>query len=299
MSWFNITKYFAASLFVLSLAETRAWSCASCGSGGDDPLILYPNEWLKVFLGLSQISHFKNVDPDGSTSTAGGPEVKQNMTTAVGYGFSPRSFTTLTLPYMRNVLGDRAQTSFGDPSIAGRYSVILQSIDEPMIPQVQVLVGYKHAVARSLRESKELKTLLDVFGTGFSEMKLGIDIWFGITRLKPGVSHSYSLPLKRSFDGLTYEPGLVSRTTISLGYNWLDQWKMTAGINRDQRRALKIDGIEQKNSAQLNHSVFLTSDFMLTSEDSVRASVSRQAALANNYSTSMSDTVAAAYMHTF
>jgi hypothetical protein len=288
------------ALFVVVVLEVftpKIQACASCGSSGDDPLILFPNEWLKAYVGISQAGNFKNIDPDGSISTAGGPTIKQTLTHAVGYGFSPRAFATITIPVIRNATKDQSLAGMGDPSFSGRYTLALQSIDEPYFPQVQLILGYKHASARSLRESEELMTLTDVFGSGFSEAKAGVDVWFGMTKVKPGISQIYTCSRQRSFDGVDYEPGLISRSTASLAYQWLSGWKLSGGITRDARRPLKVAGVEQNNSKQLNHSVFISSDFALSPQATLRVAASRQAALLNNHSTTRSDSMSLAYMY--
>jgi hypothetical protein len=294
-------KQFVIYVFIVGIyfSASIAIGCASCGSGGDDPLILYPNERLKFYAGVSQISHFKNVDPDGSLSTAGGPTSKQSLTTAGGFGFNPRSFMTLTIPFLQNSRGGNYRTSAGDPSVAGRYTIVMQSIDEPVLPQVQLIYGYKHAHSRSLRESRELKTQMDVFGTGFSEVRTGADVWFGITRVKPGISLLAVKPLNRSFNGRWYEPSFSSRLTGSIGYSTQDNLRFTAGTNREQRGITRVDGTPQSNTQQLNHSAFITSDWMMTGQQSMRLSISRQAAYGKNYNTAQSDSVSLAYMQSF
>lgn len=282
----------------LALGAGRARACASCGSGGDDPLILYPNESLKFYLGLSQLSDFHNVDPDGSLSTAGGPSSKETLTLSGGYAISPRAFVTLTAPYIRNSLDGDSRSAFGDPSLAGRYSVVMQSLAQPWVPQVQLIAGYKHAQARSLRESNEMKTLIDVFGNGFSEAKMGVDVWYGMAAVKFGAAHTVSKPLKRDFDDVTYEPGLVQRSTTSLGYLWAESWKTTIGMSRELRGALKVDGASQPNSQQQNNSAFLNLDVMTSALDSVRLSYARQAFAFRNQNTTSSRSVSMAYMRT-
>lgn len=300
MNYFMIKiVWIIAFVLVSSQIPQPVLACASCGSGGDDPLILYPNESIKDYFGVSQSGRFKNIDPDGSESTAGGPTTKQAMTLATGRSLSPRTFVTFTVPFMKNIRDDNSRSSIGDPSLAGRYSLVLQTLDDPWLPQVQLVYGYKLANARSIHESRDLKTLMDVFGTGFSEIKAGIDIWFGMMRWKPGFSQLFSMPQSRSFDGVNYQPGLIARSTLSLGYNWFETWKMTVGVNREYRRPLRVDGVTQDDSAQLNHSAFVTSDVMVTGVDTVRFSLSRQAALLQNYSTSRSDAISLAYMHSW
>ena len=212
-----VPRIFASVFCALAMLnmESIARACASCGSGGDDPLILYPNERIKDYFGLSQSSNFKNIDPDGSESTSGGPNTKQTFTLATGRALSTRSFAAFTVPYIRNLRDGKTIAGVGDVSVAGRYSAILQSIDEPLIPQLQVLFGYKVATGRSTHNSQELKTLMDVTGTGFDEIKTGIDIWWGISRIKPGFSQLFLFPQAKSFQGVRHQPGNISRTTAA------------------------------------------------------------------------------------
>ncbi len=294
----TIAYLLVTALMIFMTPPRRAYACASCGSGGDDPLILYPNERIKTYTGFASSQIIANINTDGSVASAGGVNAKQSLLFAFGYGFTPRSFATLTVPYLRNIGDEQTRTSPGDPSLAGRYTVVMQSLVAPWIPQVQMTYAYKHAQARSLRESQEL-TLIDVFGSGFSEVKLGTDIWFGMTRVKPGISMQVIKPLAEEFHGVAYEPGLVTRATLSLGYAVIEAWRLTAGINRDQRGLIRVDGETKTGTEELNHSVFLSSDYMLDADATIRLSLARQAAVFDNYNTAKLDTVSAAYMRTF
>lgn len=290
-------KRLAASILLAGIGFTAssALGCASCGSGGDDPMILYPNERNKLYFGLSRSSNFQNVDSDGTLSTAGGPEVKEAATLSYGHGFTPRSFATITLPFIRNVLDDSTETSPGDPSVAGRYTVVMQSIAEPLLPQVQVVAGYKHAQATSIHDTQELKTQIDVFGTGFSEAKAGVDVWYGQGDVKLGAAHTIIAPQERSFDDVSYQPGIGHRSTLSVGYS-VGVLKGTIGANRERRGPLRVDGVEQDSSKQLNNSAFVTTEWMATPMDVVRMTVARQAAFGQNQSTARSNSLSIAYM---
>lgn len=279
----------------LLVRPSAAQACASCGSGGDDPMILYPNEKQKFYFGLGRTSGFRNVDGDGTVSTAGGPTVKETATFSYGYGFSPRSFATLTIPFARNELEGDSRTSMGDPSVATRYTVVMQSIAEPWLPQVQAVAGYKQSQATSIHDSEELKTQIDVFGTGFSEAKAGVDVWYGQSDLKVGFAHAFVFPQERSFDGLKYQPGLGQRSTASVGYGFAHA-KATIGANQEVRRRMRVDGEEQVDSDQLNHSAFLTLEVMPSPLDTIRISGGRQAAFGANKSTARSNALTAAYM---
>jgi hypothetical protein len=221
--------------------------------------------------------------------------VKETATFSAGHSFSPRSFATLTIPYGRNILGSSTRTSIGDPSIATRYTIVMQSFMEPFIPQIQLTAGYKHAVATSIHDSNEMKTLLDVFGTGFSEAKGGLDVWYGQSNLKIGTAYTFVAPLKRTFSGSEYQPGAGHRATASIGYA-LWGLKATIGANREQRGNMRINGASQPNSAQLNHSAFATTELMLSPVDILRLSFARQAAFGENRNTAQSQSLTFAYM---
>ena len=289
----------APLLVGLLLASSQSFACASCGSGGDDPLILYPNEVDKIYVGFARATAFKNVDADGRFSTSGGPTAKDTLTLAYGHGLSPRAFVTGTLPWLRNSRQEATQTSLGDPSLAARYALVMASIAEPLMPQVQILVGYKQSMTHSIHDSVDLKTQLDVFGTGFSEAKLGVYVWFGQLEWLAGAAFNLIKPLPHTYDGVRYEPGLASRSTVTVGYVFSPACKTTFGANLVARGSLRGDGVVQTDSEQLNHSVFLTQDWLISPVESWRLSLSRQAALGANKNTARSDGVSLAYLRSW
>lgn len=286
-------------LLVAVLAAPRAWACASCGSGGDDPLILYPNELTKAYLGFTRTSGFRNVDKDGELSAAGGPEAKDALVIAAGRTLTPRAFVTATLPVLRNVKDGASKSAAGDPSVGGRYAFVLQSLAQPWRPQVQGVLSYKHAQARSLRESEEMKTLLDVFGTGFHEIRTGIDVWYGMTAVKAGVAHGATFYRATDFEGLRYAPGPSQRTTLATGYGWTSSAKTLIGANRERKDGLSVDGARLPDSDQLSHGVFVTQDLMVDPSSSVRLTLSRAAAFGVNKNTARSSGVTMAYARAF
>lgn len=297
-------KYFVMhlSLFLgaasLSLAASRAVACASCGSGGDDVMVLYPNEEQKLYAGFARQGGFRNIDTDGEDRTAGGPERRETMALAYGRAFSRRSFATLTLPLHRNILGDESASGIGDPVLAGRYTLVMQNLAEPILPQVQLIFGYKHAQATSIHDTEEPKTLLDVFGSGFSEARGGIDVWFGQSMVKPGIAVNANYPLAKRYADKTLQPGYGTRATASLALSAPAPWRLKSalGVNRESRAELQIDGKLQSDSASVNHSGFATVDIGLDPEGSLRVSYSRQAWFGNNRNTASSSTMACAYM---
>lgn len=272
-------------------------ACAACGSGGDDPLVLYPNETQKVYAGVARTSAFQNVGNNGALASAGGPETKEALTFAYGHAWDRRTFATITAPVLRNVRGKDARASFGDPSIAVRYTAVMTQIAEPWIPQVQLSLGYKDGRSRSIHESEDLKTLLDVFGSGFSEAKAGADIWYSQSMVMVGLAHTVIAPVGRDFGGEHYQPGVGGRTTVSFGALWGDKLlKTTAGANRDARGPLVIADIEQPKSAQINNSLFMTADWFQDPASTIRLSMARQAAFGANQNTARAASVALAYM---
>ena len=277
----------------------QVFACASCGSGGDDPLILYPNEVDKAYVGVARTTAFKNVDADGRYSTAGGPTTKDTLSLAYGHSFTPRAFMTGTLPLLRNSRQGASKSSLGDPSLAARYTAIVSSIADPWTPQLQLLVGYKQSLTHSIHDSADLRTGLDIFGSGFSEAKVGVDLWFAQNVVLAGGAISLVKPMARSFDGVRYEPGFASRATATAGYLYSAEWRTTFGVNREERAALKSDGAAQPDSAQLNYSAFMTQDWMLSPLADVRLSLSRRAAFGANQNTARSDTVNLAYMRSY
>lgn len=282
-----------------ALLVAASLACASCGSGTDDPLILYPNEDAKVYLGYAHASGYRTVGSEGDFSAAAGPKAKDTLTVALGKSITRRAFLTTTLPYARNERDGEARSSFADPSVSGRFTAVMPSIASPWVPQVQLVVGHKTAQARSLHTTETPGSLLDVFGSGFPEWRAGVDVWYGLSALKVGAALAFVFPEERSFDGRSYEPGVGQRGTATVGYSWSGTLKTTGGANREERSAFTIDGEQQARSEQVNNSAFLNQDVMLTPLDTLRVGYSRQAAFGANRNTARTTTVALAYMRAF
>ena len=287
-TWLGIASFCCLSL-------PLAYSCASCGSGGEDPLILYPNESDKILVGAARTAGLRNIDKNGSEATAGGPTERHAFTLAYGHSFSMRSFATLTLPMLRNAREGTAKTAMGDPSFATRYTLHMASLTNPWVPQVQILAGFKPGLARSIQETQDPKGLLDVFGTGFSEMRAGLDFWLAQFDQKVGMAQTFSLPLPSKFDGTTYTPGISSRSTFTLGYQWMHDAKILVGINREHRGELRAAGAAIPNSDQLNYSLFTTQDWLPDENSMIRLTLSQQAAFGKNKNTARSSTITVVY----
>ncbi|MBM4252361.1 MAG: hypothetical protein FJ146_10355 [Deltaproteobacteria bacterium] len=284
-------------MWLAPVLSEAAFGCASCGSGGDDPLILYPNERDKTFLALGRTAGFRNINANGGLATAGGPLERENLTVAYGHSFSIRSFATVTVPTFRNVGEHDAVSGVGDPLVVTRYTLVMPDLTEPLVPQVQLIAGFKQSHARSVHDAQNTRDLLDVFGTGFSDARAGVDLWFGQYATKFGLAQTVAQPLSRSYDGIEYHPGLIARTTLTTGYQWTSMVKTLVGANREQTRELRVGDTTVSNSGQINHSIFVTQDYYPSTSQLVRFTLSQQAAFGVNKNTARSNTFTVAYMH--
>ncbi|MEI8026683.1 MAG: hypothetical protein WCI18_10075 [Pseudomonadota bacterium] len=285
-------------LFLLFMASAhQAFACASCGSSGDDPLVLYPNDSFKMLLQESNGQGYSNIDSHGDYRSSGGTQCKWTTTASLGAAISRRSFATITKSYIENRRGNLHKQGFGDTSFAGRYSLAMLSIENEWSPQIQALFGYKHSTSQSTKSSKD-PYLLDVFGNGFSEIKTGIDVWWGQWTVKPGMALSLVQPLARSINGLRYSPNLILRTTASLSYLQPFFVKWVIGTTTENRGKVKVeDGTDQPNG--LTSSFFLTVESMVTEMDLARLSYSEIGTIGRNYNTYSSRNLTLAYIHSF
>ncbi|MBI3295933.1 MAG: hypothetical protein HYZ71_14500 [Deltaproteobacteria bacterium] len=274
-----------------------ALACASCGSGGEDPLILYPNESHKFYLGQSNTFGIKNVELDGSLVTAGGPILKSSATVAYGERLGRDLFATVTVPVIRNQNETRSETALADPSLSLRYTILLPTLVDPRwVPQVQLIMGYKFAVSRGVFDSEDPKELMDVFGTGFSELRFGVDVWSGNGPVKMGFAFTAAQPLARTIKGAHFEPGIVLRSTVTGGYDWATHLRLSAGIVREDKAGMILDGVPLPVNESLSHTVFLNQDWDVTEIDRLRLSYVQTSALFENRGGVNSHILALAYM---
>lgn len=289
-------SFLRLALSLLAAVSAReCFACASCGSGGDDPLILYPNEDVKLYLAASRSFGFKTVDVNGRTGTDGGATEKDALTLAVGKALSTNAFVTLTVPYLQNSRGSQNERGWGDPLASLRWTVLPQDITEEWRPQVQVLLGHRFAVARSIHESNSLHAL-DVFGSGTPETKSGLDVFWGMTNVKFGFAHVYYLPGAREFAGVTVEPGLGQKQVVTLGYGVSPYGKVLVGLTREIRSERRENGRRVPESSERNHGGFLTIDYNISSLSVLRATFATRGSFFTNRNTSSSNSASVAYM---
>jgi hypothetical protein len=281
------------------LAATDVLACASCGSGGDDPLMLYPWETWKVYAGFAKTDGFTPINASGDIGREFGPEARNTTTVSLGHSFSHRTFATLTAPYIVNRRGPYERSGWGDPMLTGRYTLVQQDISEDWQPQVQVIAAVRAGAATSKYDSEDLAKL-DIFGTGVPEWRFGVDVWHGITNVKAGLAQTVTGPLssKKTEYGVI-RTGFTYRSTATVGYGWGDRGKVMAGLNREQTTAYQLDHVRQANSDTLAHSAFVSADAKVEHHASVRVTASRAAAFARNKNTSRSDSVSVAFTRAF
>lgn len=280
-----------------ALSAEAALACASCGSGGDDVLVLYPNEQYKTYFGLSRRGAFRTVLPDGSTGHDNGPEYKDMAVVAGGLTFAQDFFMTAGFQAVHNEAEGKHASGMGDTFVTARWTVLPQTLENPWLPQVQLLSSAKFASGKPIQEATD-RRLLDAFGSGFHEFKAGADIWLAMFPIKAGVAQVFSVSLPQKYSGRLLEPGPTSRTTVTTGIGNTHA-KLLIGANREARGRLKTDGEKLENSEQVNNSLFCTGSWMSTSTDELRLTLSRQAAFLKNKNTSQGNSLTLAWMHSF
>lgn len=268
-------------LTISALTSKTAQACASCGSGSDDPLVLWPNEQLKTYVGVSSIGRFETVDTEGRPGRESGPKSRDALTMAVGKALRNDLFFTFTVPVHQNRLSGASLRSVGDPMVAARWSWLLPDFTEPLQPQVQLMAYYKFASARALQETERLD-LLDAFGTGVPETKLGVDTFWGQSALKGGFAVAALFPAERSLGRSIVFPGNSLKTTSTLGISLGGNNKLLAGVVREMREKRRDSGVRVPKSEILAHSVFTTLDWAPKPRHMVRFTVTDKGRLFTN-----------------
>lgn len=273
-----------------------ARACASCSAGGDDPLVLYPNETWKVYASVGRQAQFNYLMADGTSGVGANPDTRDALTLAVGYAVTRRVFTTLTMPLVRNATASESAWGLGDLSLSGRWTVWPADFDAPWIPQVQLLAGYRNAIGRSAFESSRFDGL-DQFGQGVDEVRTGVDLWLGMFAWKLGAAAEVLVPFGRANAlGEWLRNAPIVRALVSAGYGW-DGWgRVMASLIRDQQGSVSLDGRKLPDSSKTVHSLSLAADAQVSEQDVLRVSVARLAAFASA-NVNQATSVSLAYMH--
>lgn len=276
-----------------------AYSCASCSSGADEPLILYPNEKAKVYLGFSHRSGNEALGPDGKPFSKFNVSTQRQILYSAGFSLNTRSFVTLSLPWLENSSGDKSVSSQGDPSLAARYTASLQSTADPLwIPQVQLVLGYKKSVSPSMHSvSYENFDVTKTFGTGFDDLKVGVDVWYGLYAFKAGASWFVITPQPAVYQAKNLAPGARNLRTYTLAYSIPNTpLKITTGATDLYSRKLRINGEEIAGTEQVSHGYFLTAEYILKKNNHIRLSYVDQNGLGDSQNTSKFKSFTGAYI---
>lgn len=282
------------ALFLFVGVEQAAIACSSCGSGGDDPLILYPNEDYKLLVSASDESGLRNVAHNGKETLSFGVIRRQRYLAGFGFLTSRYSFVTLVVPYVVNHDQTRTKQGVGDPSLGFRYTFLTQSFENPWVPQVQWIAGYKPSTSRGTDGARD-PYLLDVMGTGFDEWRTGLDIWNGMTLMQFGFSQIWVLPMEKETGGKKQKGGNKDSSTLTLGYTDL-HWKIVTGLSRMRTAKRKTNDVLINASEQMQHNVFFTFDWKIDLMQMLRFTVVERGAYGRNINTAKGTAGTLTYM---
>lgn len=290
----RFTKVLALAL---ALQARPAFPCSSCGSGAADPVILNPMEKQKFYLGLAQQSSFKDIDSKGTVRRDIGPERKRQMEIAFAQRLTKDLFASLVSGVGSNQRGSRSETGVLDTSLNLRYTPLLQSMDEPWIPQLQLMLSHRFKTTRSVQDARK-ENYLDSFGAGYDETFYGVDVWFGMLPVLFGGSILRSYPWETKTQAGRLLFGEVQKEILTVGSMVTTEAKLIGGIVRERREGIKQDGHGLPNSDRVSHDLFLTFETLRPAADNFRLSLSRRASWGENRNATKLDSVTAAWMRT-
>ena len=285
------------AFFVLFLSyNEQSYACASCGSGGDDPMILYPWESVKIYAGFTRSSGFTLLDAAGREGMQLAPDTRNTTTIAVGRSISNRFFATVTAPYIVNKRNAFERSGWGDLLVSARYTILSQDISVEWQPQVQLIGGLRSGKATSVYDYRD-PAMLDVFGAGVPEARVGLDVWHGMFDWKAGIAQTVTAPLaaRQSSIGVVRN-GLTLRSTVTAGYGWGELAKLLVGVNREQTTRKTIDGKLWDESDSLSHNIFISADAKVQEHSTLRLTISKAAAIGVSKNTTRSDMVTLSMM---
>lgn len=286
-----------SAVLVSGIMAQSSFACSSCGSSATAPLVLNPNENLKMYLGLSQNFGYMNYGgygASGTTRTANKMlSSRKTLTLAVGYRTSEDSFVTLTGSAVQNegpantmnyAEGTKTRYLFGDPILSGRYNLVNMGMDNIYRPQIQLMAGYKPSVAKNMVDRDGGP--IDTVGNGFHQTNAGIDFWWGMPFVQFGASQliTYSFDRKPNNDvgdGLTQEKrtrNLQYTTIVTLGHSFTEyKFSIQGGVILDHIGEEKIylsDSFGNKSSRTLSpaqsNTAFFLAKFNVTELDTLR-----------------------------
>ena len=246
-------------LFAYLLRMEPAYSCASCGSGGDSPLVLFPGENKKVYLGFTNSKIGDYFDAKGKKADYYGIQSKQSLTSALALRLADDIFTTATFSAVRNEEAGESRDGFADTLLSFYYLALQQNFLEPFRPQISIIAQYKPALAASARDIDwTAMSAKDVFSDGLSELRLGLDSWFFTNNFLYGVALKTSYFLETQLEDKNFQRKPGYKGIVTGGYAFGNVAKLIGGYSYDYKGSMLQNRVLIDNSAIINQSVFLS-----------------------------------------
>lgn len=282
------------SLFVWGW-ERPSLACASCGSGSGDPLILNPSERLKLYFATRYQSIPAQIQSDGVIAPNYLFDAQTFLDLGLGVRLSRSLFTSIYWGAQANY-GREDKWGLQDPLIKTRWTLIEQKYNQPWLPQLQLLFGYKANFTSDKFESQDPQ-LLDVFGTGHQEFHIGYDLWNanlsmfdGNLPILAGLSQTLVLPVAREIEGVSERPSYSLGSVGTIGTYYHGANKILAGYFLNLKAERWEDDRYVEDSSSRNHALFVTADYAIDMQTSVRVTASF-AGLGKSYNTTQSRVV--------
>ena len=263
------------TIFVLfsQLLNSKALACASCGSGNGDPLILYPNETLKLYVGTRYLDISDHIRADGILAPNYLAANQMFLDLGLGYRLTQNLFANVYSGIQMNQGSQSHKINFQETLFKARLTLWEQDHHYPWLPQVQLLAGYKPNFAKDKYTSADPE-LLDVFGNGHQEFHLGYDIWNSMYAIIGGISQTLILPLPREIDGAKVYPGIGIGSVATIGVFYSGSNKLILGYSLNLRSRREENDAEIDQSQSRNHAIFVAADYAVNLKTSIRASIS-------------------------
>ena len=235
------------------------YSCASCGSGGDSPLVLFPGENKKVYLGVTNSEIGDYYDKDGNKANYFGLTNKKTITAAFAYRIVDSLYTTVTLNAQQNTEQLGEAVGFSDPLLSVYYVALNQNFLEPFRPQLSLIAQYKPSTAKTFEDIDwELESNKDVFSDGLNEFRLGFDSWFFTNNFLYGLAlkGSYFSPTKTKSGSFQRKPGY--KTIATGGYAFGNVSKLIGGYTYSVKGSMIRNKKLVEDSQMYDQSLFLS-----------------------------------------
>jgi hypothetical protein len=257
---------------------SNALACAVCGTGGNVPLTLNPSDFQRTLLQVSHETNIKNILSDGSISPSYTIDGRTKLTPSYGHRLGPKSFFTITTPYLINYREGRARGGFSGGLIAHRYTLQGQTWANRERPQIQLTSSLSLPAGRTIDGSRD-EDFLDVTNSGSRHFSAGLDVWSGMGAFRYGATAAYSLGIKKqAFVGIS--DGFDG--SVVVGHRTGGGGQLIAGLS-----ASSIDYRQAGMQSSLSSSWFSTL-YVQSGSDTLRVTVIQKGALKADYNTTKS-----------